>query len=158
MKIKEDSVKIIPYTEAYKDDLIRLTLEWINKDFVLEPEDHAFINNPKEYVIDKGGYIFLAKYENEIIGTVSLYRTSNAAYELAKLAVTESYKGQHIGKKLMQKAIDLCREVGAKRIFLYTNSKLIPANKLYTKMGFVNRDVDPKYIQADVSMELDLTT
>jgi hypothetical protein len=38
-----------------------LTLEWLLKYDLLEPENEKIINNPKEFILSNGGYIFLAK-------------------------------------------------------------------------------------------------
>ena len=62
MYIQENILEIINYSDKYKGDLKRLTLEWLEKDFIIEPEDLKFINNPTKYVIDNGGFIFLAQY------------------------------------------------------------------------------------------------
>lgn len=158
MKTPENTLEIINYNEKYKEDLKRLTLEWLEKDFILEPEDIKFIENPTNYVIDNGGFIFLAQCNNEIIGTVSLLKIDNNKYELAKLAVTEKYKGLKLGRRLMQVAIDKCKAIGAKQIILYTAKKLEVAYNLYLRLGFVEiMEEKPKYIEADVIMELDLT-
>lgn len=158
MNTPENTLEIINYNEKYKEDLKRLTLEWLEKDFILEPEDIKFIENPTNYVIDNGGFIFLAQYNNEIIGTVSLLKIDNNKYELAKLAVTEKYKGLKLGRRLMQVAIDKCKAIGAKQIILYTAKKLEVAYNLYLRLGFVEiMEEKPKYIEADVIMELDLT-
>lgn len=157
MKFQEDKLEIIPYTDAYKEDLIRLTREWIEKDFYLEPEDVKFIENPTEYVIEKGGFIFLAKYDNQIVGTVSLCKIDNSKYELAKLAVTEKYKGLKLGKRLMEVVIEKCKEIGAKELILVTAKKLVAAYNLYLKYGFVEIEVEKqKYVEADTTMKLKL--
>jgi GNAT superfamily N-acetyltransferase len=155
---QENKIEFIDYNDTFKDDLKRLTLEWLEKYVSVEPEDLLFIDSPTSYVLDKGGYIFLAKYNNEIIGTVSLYKLADNRFELAKLAVTEKYKGLKLGSQLMQFAIDKSREVGAKQIILYTTKRLEAAYNLYLQFGFKEiLDVKQKYIEADIIMELDLT-
>ena len=158
MKIPENTSQIINYNDKYKEDLKRLTLEWLEKGFIVEPEDLKFIENPTNYVIDNGGFIFLAQCNNEIVGTVSLFKIEKNKYELAKLAVTEKYKGLKLGRRLMQVAIDKCKAIGAKQVILYTAKKLEAAYNLYLRLGFVEIiEEKPKYIEADVIMELDLT-
>ncbi|MBO6792347.1 MAG: GNAT family N-acetyltransferase [Balneolaceae bacterium] len=158
MKISENAVEILNYNDNYKEDLKRLTLEWLEKGFIVEPEDLKFIENPTNYVIDNGGFIFLARRNNEIVGTVSLFKVENNKYELAKLAVTEKYQGLKLGKRLMHVAIDKCIEIAAEQVILYTTKKLEAAYNLYVRLGFVEiKEEKPKYIDADVIMELDLT-
>lgn len=158
MKTQVNILEIINYTDTYKEDLKRLTFEWLEKGFIVEPEDLKFIDNPTNYVIDNGGFIFLAQFNNEIVGTVSLCKIENNKYELAKLAVTENYKGLKLGKRLMQVAIDKCKAIGAKQVILYTAKKLEAAYNLYLRFGFVEIiEEKQKYIEADVIMKLDLT-
>ncbi len=158
MKIHQDKLRIINYHDQYKEDLKRLTLEWLEKGFLVEPEDWKFIDNPTHYVLNDGGFIFLAQYGNEIVGTVSLIKIDNQNYELAKLAVAENYQGLKFGKQLVQLAIDKCKGLAAKKVILYSARKLEAAYNLYEGFGFVEVQQNKlKYIEADIMMELDLT-
>jgi GNAT superfamily N-acetyltransferase len=155
---QENKIEIITYNDAFKDDLKHLTLEWLEKYVSVEPEDMKFMDNPRNYVLDKGGFIFLAKCHDEVIGTVSLYKLADNNYELAKLAITEKYKGLKLGKQLMQFAIDKCKEIDATKVILHTTKRLEAAYNLYLQLGFVEVPVDKqKYIEAEIIMELDLT-
>jgi len=96
---------------------------------------------------------------NEVIGTVSLCKLLDSnIYELAKLAVTEKYRGRKLGRQITQFAIDKCKELKARQIILYT-AKRLEAYNLYLQLGFVEIFTEQhKYIEADVIvMELDLT-
>jgi ribosomal protein S18 acetylase RimI-like enzyme len=158
MDANKINVEFIDYDDTYKEDLKRLTLEWLEKYVSVEPEDLEFINHPIEYAIANGGCIILAKYNNEIIGTVSLVRVSEKEFELAKLAVTEKYKGIQLGRQLVQEAINRAIERNASTIILYTTKKLEAAYGLYLKFGFKEIDQEhKKYIEADIKMELKLT-
>jgi GNAT superfamily N-acetyltransferase len=157
---QENKLEFIDYDDTYKDDLKRLTLEWLEKYFPIGTEDLKFIDNPKSYVLDKGGYIYLAKYDSKVVGTVSLCKLLDSnSYELAKLAVTEKYRGRKLGSQITQFAIDKCKELKARQIILYTAKRLEAAYNLYLRLGFVEVVTEqPKYIEADVIfMELDLT-
>jgi len=151
-------IEFISYKDSYHADIRRLSLEWLEKYVSVEPEDLKFINDPQGYVLDQGGYIYLAKYNEEIVGTVSLCKVNEDEYELAKLAVTEKYKGLKLGKQLMQLAIDKCRKIGAKRVVLYTAKKLEAAYNLYLKFGFIEIEgAKQKYEEADLKMVLELS-
>jgi GNAT superfamily N-acetyltransferase len=154
---QENKIEFTTYNDTYKDDLKRLTLEWLEKYVSVEPEDEKFMDNPTTYVLDKGGFIYLAKYNDEVVGTVSLYKLADNKYELAKLAVTEKYKGLKLGRQLMQFAIDKCKEIDASKIILYTTKRLEAAYNLYLQLGFVEiHEENQKYIESDTKMELDL--
>lgn len=148
-------IEIIEYQDILKKNLHELTVEWIEKYFYLEQGDIEFLNDPKGAIIDKGGYIFFAKSGDEIMGTVSLIKKSEKVYELAKMAVTETAQGKGIGKKLMDKCIEISVEKGIEKFILYTNKKLIPAITLYRRYGFREKALNEnKYIESDMYMEL----
>lgn len=104
-----------------------------------------------------GGHIYLARYEDEIVGTCALIKANSDTYELAKMAVVESKRGKGIGWLLGQAAVNKARELGAKTIFLESNTVLQPAIKLYQKLGFrkVVRQPSP-YERCNIQMELKL--
>ena len=156
-KFKKSDIELVEYEAKYKDDLKSLSYEWLNKYNLFEDEDELILNNPDEYILKKGGYIFFARYQSDIIATFSLIPGSNNTFELAKLAVTEEYQGKGIAKILIEKAISIAKREEAEKIILYSNSKLKKAYKLYKKYGFYDINVnESKYETADVKMELDL--
>ena len=146
--------EVIVFEEKYHEDFKKLTCEWLEKYFYVEPEDEIVLNNPKEAIIDKGGYILLAKQGEEIAGTVSLIKVEDTVFELAKLAVTQKYQGLGIGKKLMEYCLDIAKKKNTKKIILYTNHKLISAIALYKKFDFIEVPLtNNKYIEVDLKME-----
>lgn len=151
------NVKIVEFEEKYHQKFKELSYEWLKKYDLLEPEDDRILNNPKKLILDEGGKIFFAKYDNEIVGTLSIVKVDDNTYELAKLGVTEKYQGLSIGKKLMEKCLLTAKEKNAKEIILFTNHKLDSAMKLYKKFGFVQVEFsDNKYIESDIKMKLKL--
>jgi ribosomal protein S18 acetylase RimI-like enzyme len=152
-----NQINIVEYEEKYHDELKRLSYEWLEKYVSVEPEDKKILNNPKEMVLDKGGFIFFAIYGKEVIGTVSLIRVDENTFELAKLAVTEKYQGLKIGKMLMEKCLYVAKENNANKIILYTNHILTSAIFLYKKFEFSEIPlINNKYIESDLKMELKL--
>jgi len=150
-------IKIVEYEEKYHDNLKKLSYEWLEKYVSVEPEDEKILNNPKEVILDKGGFIFFAKYDEVVVGTVSLIRVDENTFELAKLAVTEKYQGLNIGRLLMEKCLYVSKEKNARNLILYTNHKLTSAIALYKKFEFKETPlVNNKYIESDLKMELKL--
>ncbi|MCJ7691612.1 MAG: GNAT family N-acetyltransferase [Clostridiaceae bacterium] len=148
---------IVEYEEKYQDDLKRLSYEWLEKYLLLEPEDEKILNNPKEVVLDNGGYISFVKYGEEVVGTVSLIKVDKNTFELAKLAVTETHQGLGIGKMLIEKCLYIAKQKNANRIILYSNHILTSAIVLYKEFEFKETPiVNNKYIESDLKMELEL--
>lgn len=150
-------VSIIPYNSQYKEDFKRLSYEWLEKYVRVETEDERILNNPETVVLHGGGFIFFAQYNNEIVGTVSLIKLiEENAFELAKLAVTEKYQGLKIGRKLVEKCMEVAKHEGVDKVILFTNHKLTSAIELYKKFGFSFVSLENnKYLEADLRMEFD---
>jgi GNAT superfamily N-acetyltransferase len=157
-KMAEQTIQIIQYQPQYADAFRQLNLNWIEKYFVVEPEDLKMLNNPQGSIIDPGGFIVFAKYENEIVGTCALINLGNGTFELAKMAVSENMQGKQIGYKIGLEIIGIAKQNNAQRVILETNSSLKPALKLYEKLGFVyiplTQEQKDRYKRADVMMEL----
>lgn len=151
------SIKIIDYEDQYQQDVKALNYEWLLKYDLLEPMDDEFLNNPREMILNKGGFILLAQSAGEIVGTISAVPIDDGCMELENFAVTERMQGQKIGRMLLEKCIDTARMLGTRKLTLYTNSQLLNARELYRKMGFeIVVPAANKFVQADMAMELDI--
>jgi DNA-binding MarR family transcriptional regulator/ribosomal protein S18 acetylase RimI-like enzyme len=152
-----ESVDIIDYATELSSAFYDLNIEWLEAYFYVESHDKEVLENPQNYIIDNGGYIFFAKFNGEIVGTVALINEKEC-YELSKMAVSPKYQGLKIGQKLMDKCIDFSREQGWRKIMLYSNRVLTPAINLYKKVGFqeVELEKDVYYERADIKMVLHL--
>jgi len=122
-----DEVNIVPYNRKYKSDFAKLNYEWLEKYFNTEngeTEDKRLLNNPEKEIIKKGGEIFFAILNSNVVGTCAVLKIDDTTYELAKMGVTEKAQGRQIGKKLTLTAIGYAVEKGALKLKLYTSSKL----------------------------------
>lgn len=151
------SCEVVPYSPSLKSHFEGLNREWIEETFAIESHDTKMFKNPQKEVIDAGGEIIFVKVDGAVAGTCALLY-SDGAYELAKLAVTKTFKGLGLGELLCQEIITRARKRKAKTLSLTTNSRLIPAVRLYEKLGFreTSRGQHPKYNRVDLCMELKL--
>lgn len=156
---RQKEVYVIEFEKKYSKEFANLNYEWIEQLFAIENQDREILDNPEEYIINRGGQIFLAFISEEVVGTVALINEGNNEFELAKMAVTAKYQGLKIGDKLMTACLDHAKKVKAKRLFLLSNRKLIPALNLYKKFGFREIPLDPNnlYKRTDIQMELILS-
>ncbi len=137
------------------EEFSRLNYEWIEKYFQVEDSDRAALDAPKEYILDTGGVILMIRYEGKVAGTCALLRTNEETLELAKMAVDDAYKGKGLGYLLGVAALDRARELGAKRVFLDSNTSLTPAINLYRKLGFKRMPAEPTpYARCNIQMEV----
>jgi N-acetylglutamate synthase-like GNAT family acetyltransferase len=115
------------------------------------------LSNPQQEIIDIGGMIFYAKYNNKIVGTVTLMKVDETTFELSKMAVTEFVQGKGIGKALMEHCLHVAKQNHIQKLILYSNTILETAIAMYYKYGFKEVDFDAThYKRANIKMELHL--
>jgi len=149
-----NTVEIVPYKPAYRDDFKRLNVEWLEKFFCVEEIDDRVLSDPETHILNGGGFIFFAVIGAEVVGTAALIKAADDRYELSKMSVTDAFKGMGIGRKLAWAAIRQFEKTRGRELFLESNSKLTPAISLYESMGFVHQPAreDSEYERADVYM------
>lgn len=157
-KIRESKdVKIVEYKPEYQEAFRALNVEWISTYFEMEPADYKALDNPEEYILNKGGKILVALYENEPVGVCALIKMNNPEYdfEMAKMAVSPKAQGKNIGWLLGQAIVEKSKELGAKKIYLESNTILKPAINLYYKLGFEKVfGLETPYKRCNIQMEL----
>lgn len=155
-----DEISIIPYAPEYQPDFQRLNIAWISAMFAVEKHDLEQLEQPEIHILPNHGAIFLARFSNEIVGTVAMVNTTEGSgpiesFELAKMSVTPAVQGRGAGQLLALAAIDYARQMGAKRVWLESNRKAQTAIRLYERVGFREVPLRPSlYTRADICMEM----
>jgi DNA-binding MarR family transcriptional regulator/N-acetylglutamate synthase-like GNAT family acetyltransferase len=156
-----DEVEIIDYEPKYAKYFAQLNYEWLEKYYEIEDIDRRVLDHSQKEIINKGGYIFFAKYNGEIVGTVALMKFNDEIYELTKMAVTKKYQGKQIGKKLMIAALNFAKKADIKIVYLESDTKLVPAVNMYSKMGFVSVPLThihvSEYKRTNIKMEMQMS-
>ena len=91
-----------------------------------------------------------------LLGSFGLYPINKTTCELRKMYFVPSARGSGLGGYVLERAIAKAKELGFKQIVLETSSKLIAANRLYTKFGFEPATSDHLASRADQFYKLDL--
>ena len=75
--------------------------------------------------------------------TVGMYAspTGTKAW-IEDVVVDESLRGSGLGRRLVNRAIDYCREEGIDTVYLTSNPKRVAANALYQSVGFVRKETN----------------
>ncbi|RWY49099.1 bifunctional helix-turn-helix transcriptional regulator/GNAT family N-acetyltransferase [Mucilaginibacter gilvus] len=157
-KLREaNDVRIVAYQPEHQQSFKQLNEEWITENFNMEETDHKSLDHPQEYILDKGGVILIALYKGEPVGTSALIKMDGGMYELAKMAVSPKAKGKGIGYLLGLACMEKARSIGAKTLYLESNTKLKPAINLYHKLGFKKTSGLPSpYERCNIQMEMAL--
>lgn len=80
--------------------------------------------------------LWLAEKGENIIGSIGIVGQGEDVAQLRWFLVHPDYRGQGLGKTLLQKALDFSRQVPYRLIYLWTFSELKVAAHLYQSVGF----------------------
>jgi putative acetyltransferase len=150
-------IEIIEYNNKYQPDFYKLNLAWLDKYHLTESRDLEVLEDPKGTIIDNGGFIWLAKEGDTIVGSAALIKENDTMFELAKMAVDDAYKGRGISKLLIETCINKAKSLGAAKLELFSNHQLTTALGLYEKYGFQHVSVTGSPFEtADVKMEMEI--
>jgi len=98
-----------------------------------------------EIVGDPGSTIFLARLGGRLVGTLTLVTfripTGVKAW-IEDVVVDESARGHGVGELLNRAALDRARALGAKAVSLTSRPSRQAANRLYQRIGFVQRETN----------------
>ncbi len=154
-------VRVIPYIPEYRSDFKRLNSQWISTYFIMEALDHQVLDHPESYIIDRGGHILVALYKEQAVGVCALIPLESSEYdfELAKMGVAPEVRGLGIGWKLGRAIIEKAKALGARSLYLESNTVLEPAIALYRKLGFKKINGGPSpYKRSNIQMALTLVS
>lgn len=150
-----DALRIVPYAPALRAHFYRLNEAWLRAYFYVEEIDHRVLSDPEGQIIARGGTVLFAALGEDIVGTCALMPDADGSIEVTKMGVDERHRGLGIGRALLEAAIAEFRRRKGRRLFLETNSRLVPAIRLYESMGFEHQasiKPDSHYARADVYM------
>jgi len=149
------SISIIEYQDHHQPIFKALNAVWLEYYGLMESHDVEMLNDPQTFILKEGGVIYLAKQNDEIVGSAALINEQGGQYELAKMTVVPSHQKMGISKLLLERCLDKAKELQAKKIILFSNSQLKAALALYEKYGFQHVPVeDSPFVTADIKMEL----
>lgn len=83
-----------------------------------------------------GSQMWIAELEGKIVGDIAVIKKEEHTAKLRWFGVDISLQGQGLGNKLLETAMDFCRERGYVHLTLSTLDILKPARHLYAKFGF----------------------
>lgn len=149
------NIRILSWDSAFQPAFYRLNRAWIEADYPLEPLDIAVLSDPERHILSGGGAILSALAGSEVVGVVALRLVGEKTFELTKMAVDIAWRGQGIGQKLMEAALETAQTLGAAHVILYSNSVTsAPAIRLYRKLGFQEIPLEQGvYKRANIKME-----
>lgn len=152
-----DTISVVDFAPRHAAAFRALNIAWLQRYFAVEDKDREQLGDAQGRVIDRGGAVLMAEDEaGTAVGCVALIPFGDGELELAKMAVAEVARGRGVGRMLMDAAIARARALGARSLYLESNSRLVPAVTLYERSGFEHLSVEARpgarYARCDVYM------
>src|SRR5215210_5786643 len=110
-------ISIVEYEPRYKPYFESLNRTWIEKHFQIEPRDEYVLTNPEEAILQKGGSILFALYNDVVVaGVVALMKIDRDTYEFAKMGVDENFRRRGIAEALSYAAFKKAKVLEGKKV------------------------------------------
>lgn len=126
----------------------------LNVDLCFQGFEKELAELPGKYA-EPGGCVLLARAEEQIAGCVALRPFGGDACEMKRMFVRPEFRGCGIGERVAVEIIARGRRMRYQKMVLDTLAQLVPAIRLYERLGF--RRIDPYYanpLNGVVYMEL----
>lgn len=80
---------------------------------------------------------WLAEAGDRLVGSIAIVLTEENRAQLRWFLVDPEYRKQHLGRTLFTQALEYCREMKYREVFLYTTAEQKTALSMYERAGFV---------------------
>lgn len=137
---KQLHIEIKPFFPIYGIQVVDLIVGIQQQEFgiPITADDQPDLNAIPEYYQKGNGNFWVALYNGEVVGTVSLLDIGGNLAALRKMFVKKEYRGQKIGTadKLLKTSLDWAVSKGVEEVYLGTTPKFLAAHRFYEKKGF----------------------
>ena len=127
------------YNSSHYQAVVRLLGQLTTRSISFTEEDY------RRQLASPHSPLFLLLEDDNVIGmlTVGTYLspTGSKAW-IEDVVVDDAYRGQGLGRMLVEHAIAYCKEQGIDTLMLTSNPKRIAANALYQSLGFECKDTN----------------
>lgn len=134
MKIQE----LETYTQTQFEDLKRL---------MTELSDRVIFSEQKlaDVLSDRNCHLYVVQENDRIIGCATLcvfHSPTGAKASIEDVVVLSDYRGQHLGKQLMEHVLEEAQKYAPIELHLTSNPKRTVANILYQSLGFQRKETN----------------
>lgn len=113
---------------------------------VLYEKEYGLGGTFEQYVLDSllkyigqrsEGEIWVAEYNGQIVGSIGVVSMDKSTAQFRWFLIEPEFRGIGLGRQLMSKAVDYCKQNKFNRLFLWTFKDLNAARHLYSSFGFI---------------------
>lgn len=130
------------------------------REYGLKPDPastDADIKDIESSYLGRGGtFLVLEARDGSIVGAYGLYPLEQRTCELRKMYLHEAYRGQGMGRLLLDDALAKARQLGFRKMVLETASVLKEAIALYRSYGFTEYTPEHLSSRCDQAYSLEL--
>ncbi|MGE6575834.1 GNAT family N-acetyltransferase [Paenibacillus xylanexedens] len=144
------AVTIHPATETdYPEivDILVASYAEYRETFEQNERWEAYLKDIRESVVNPYlTQLWIAKIDDQIVGTVQLFETARKAYPnfelpidypfIRLLGVDPKWRGHGIARELLQQCVESAKDMGKNTVYLYTGGQMVNAIRLYERFGF----------------------
>ena len=107
-------------------------------------DDQPDLFTIEEYYQTGNGNFWIALYDENVVGTISLLDIGNNQVALRKMFVNKEYRGATFktASLLLNTAIKWAKDCPIKEILLGTTPQFLAAHRFYEKNGFISIDLN----------------
>lgn len=132
-------MKIVPYADCYKNQVVSLILHIQNEEsnLNLSIDEQPELKDIEGIFLKQRGGFWVAIENDTVISTIALLRVSDSEGVLKKFFVEENHRGKKVGLQLYSALMDFCENNQIQKIVLDTPSIATRSHVFYKKAGFI---------------------
>ena len=136
-----ESVIVVDYKPSLNKHFHELAGPWLTEEVngKLKEEGGIALQNPDEAHFMEGGFLFYARYKDQIVGFVALKRLDDLAFEIANLYINPNYRNLGIDTLLIERCISRSMENEARELWIQTSMSEPETHLIFDALGFVDK-------------------
>lgn len=126
------------FQNSDQDQVYTLILSILESEFEdIPPEDFLKdVENIQGNYNGSGSCFFVCECEGQIVGTIGVVRDDEKTALFRRFFVNPNYRGKQIGGRLLEKAVDFCKEHDYKTAIFIGNNRFHKVKRIFSHYNF----------------------
>ena len=90
----------------------------------------------QEHYIEKGGKVWVAEVEGELVGFGCLHLVDSNTAEIRRVRINHQHRGKGLGKSIIKQIEDYCSASNISKVLVDTDDRFEAAKSMYSGMGY----------------------